>query len=181
MSRAYQLALLLVIMLAAEACRSRDDTFARRTQDFEIVEEGAVAGVTSTISPPGEGPAPLLPPPPPFTDTNADTTTSFTMIDPTTTTGTELPPTLADTLPPDRPVTRPRPAPPAQAAPSEPAPPTQTAPPDPAPAPSPESPPPPSPAQEEESGEEPAEDPPPPPTRLENPKIPRFARLGMTV
>jgi hypothetical protein len=176
MSRAYQLAFFVVMVLALFACRSRDDRLARRAQDFEVVEEGSVAGVTSTISPPGEGPAPLLPPPP-ITDTNFDTTTSFTIIDPVTgSIGTAPPGTLADTLPQDREVHRPRPRPvPAQTAPDPtetaadptetvPAP-TQTAPQDQTPTPPPrESPTPPPAAQEDQPDEKPAEDSSPPPT-----------------
>jgi hypothetical protein len=183
MSRAYQLAFFVVMVLALFACRSRDDRLARRAQDFEVVEEGSVAGVTSTISPPGEGPAPLLPPPP-ITDTNFDTTTSFTIIDPVTgSIGTAPPGTLADTLPQDREVHRPRPRPvPAQTAPDPtetaadptqtaadptetvPAP-TQTALQDQTPTPPPrESPTPPPAAQEDQPDEKPAEDSSPPPT-----------------
>jgi len=171
MSRAYQLAFFVVMVLALFACRSRDDRLARRAQDFEVVEEGSVAGVTSTIAPPGEGPAPLLPPPP-ITDTNFDTTTSFTIIDPVTgSIGTAPPGTLADTLPQDREVNRPRPRPapsetapaPAQTAPA----PTETVPQDQTPTPPPPESPTPAPAAEEdEADEKPAEEstPPPPPS-----------------
>jgi hypothetical protein len=44
----------------------------RTQQDYQTVQEGSASGVTSTINAPGETP-------PPLTNTNADTTTNFTL------------------------------------------------------------------------------------------------------
>ena len=44
----------------------------RDQKQYDVVPEGSASGVTSTINGPGETPAPL-------TDTNADTTTNFTL------------------------------------------------------------------------------------------------------
>lgn len=63
-------------------------------RDYDVVEEGSAAGVTSTIQGPGE----VLPP---ITGTNADTTTAFTLNPdaiPPGSTGTAG--TIAGTLPP---------------------------------------------------------------------------------
>jgi len=64
---------LLVVACTGVAC-GRDGS--RRDQpEYETVDEGSAAGVTSTLHGPGESL-------PPITNTNADTTTSFTGIDP---------------------------------------------------------------------------------------------------
>ena len=70
------------------------DGLQREKKNYEVIEEGSAAGVTSTLHGPGE-----TPPPAPLTGTNADTTTAFalgtTVTDTTSTAGT-----LAGTLPP---------------------------------------------------------------------------------
>jgi hypothetical protein len=48
----------------------RDGSMQREQKQYEVVQEGAASGVTSTINAPGETPAPI-------TNTNADTTTAF--------------------------------------------------------------------------------------------------------
>lgn len=88
--------MLLAAVLMVAACGDSEGEAARRDQqNYEVVQEGAAAGVASTITPVGEAP-PLAP----VTGTNADTTTAFTIpgqIPPTTST---QPGTLAGTLPP---------------------------------------------------------------------------------
>jgi hypothetical protein len=85
---------LMFVVLGAAGCGGDDE--ARRAQKgaYEVVQEGAASGVTSTIQGPGE----TLPP---VTATNVDTTTAFT-IDPNA--AASAPPpmggTLAGTLPP---------------------------------------------------------------------------------
>jgi hypothetical protein len=63
---------MLLVAWVGVACGG--DGSRRDQQEYETVEEGSAAGVTSTIHGPGE----VLPP---ITNTNADTTTAFT-IDP---------------------------------------------------------------------------------------------------
>jgi hypothetical protein len=62
----------VVMVVLATACGGRDGARAGDQQQFESVQEGSAAGVTSTIHGPGE----TLPP---LTGTNADTTTAFTL------------------------------------------------------------------------------------------------------
>ena len=52
--------LLLILLLAAmiPAC-SRETDLSRRTDDYEIVQEGSAPGVTTTLIPPGDSPAML--------------------------------------------------------------------------------------------------------------------------
>jgi hypothetical protein len=59
------------LVLLVTAC-SRSGKMQRGQQQYQTVQEGSASGVTSTINGPGETPAPL-------TDTNADTTTNFTI------------------------------------------------------------------------------------------------------
>src|SRR5688500_7302435 len=63
-----------IVMLAvlAAACGGRGNARNAAQQQYETVQEGSAAGVTSTIHGPGE----TLPP---ITGTNADTTTAFTL------------------------------------------------------------------------------------------------------
>jgi hypothetical protein len=51
---------------------SRSGKMQRGQQQYDVVKEGSASGVTSTINGPGETTAPA-------TDTNADTTTNFTL------------------------------------------------------------------------------------------------------
>lgn len=84
--------LLVVLVLAVFACRR--SSMHRGKEQYDVVQEGAASGVTSTINAPGEqAPAPL-------TATNADTTTNFTLpaVAPDATT-TPAEGTLAGTLP----------------------------------------------------------------------------------
>ncbi|HVR39852.1 MAG TPA: hypothetical protein VMU84_12215 [Thermoanaerobaculia bacterium] len=70
----------------------------RNQENYDVVEEGSADGVTSTIHAPGETP-------PPLTDTNADTTTAFTLTD-------TMAPNTAGTLPPTTMTVPPLPPPP---------------------------------------------------------------------
>jgi hypothetical protein len=65
--------LALIVAFAVLACRGQDQA-KRSTPNYQVVSEGSASGVTSTINGPGEKPAPV-------TDTNADTTTNFTLPD----------------------------------------------------------------------------------------------------
>ncbi|HEX9164125.1 MAG TPA: hypothetical protein VF980_20645 [Thermoanaerobaculia bacterium] len=69
----------------------------RDQQQYDVVQEGqATSSVTSTINAPGEA----VPPPAPMTNTNADTTTNFTLPQVAGASGTAgQPGTLAGTLP----------------------------------------------------------------------------------
>jgi hypothetical protein len=79
------------LVVALAACGGRDDADKKQPQ-YETVQEGQAAGVTSTIHGPGE----IIPP---MTGTNADTTSAFT-IDPSLANTPATPPgTLAGTLP----------------------------------------------------------------------------------
>jgi hypothetical protein len=79
------------LLLVLAAC-GRDGVRHGAQQQYETVQEGQAAGVTSTIQGPGE----TLPP---MTATNADTTSAFT-INPALATGPATPPgTLAGALP----------------------------------------------------------------------------------
>jgi hypothetical protein len=77
---------LLACLVLAVACGG-DSVTKRDQQDYDVVEEGAANGVTSTISGPGE----VLPP---VTNTNADNTTAFTL-DPTATGAAPATPPMA--------------------------------------------------------------------------------------
>ncbi len=61
----------LIVAFALVACRGQDQA-KRSTPNYQVVAEGSANGVTSTINGPGEKPAPI-------TDTNANTTTNFTL------------------------------------------------------------------------------------------------------
>lgn len=63
--------LALIFAFALVACRGQNQP-KRATPNYEVVSEGSASGETSTINGPGEKPAPV-------TDTNADTTTNFTL------------------------------------------------------------------------------------------------------
>lgn len=63
--------IVLIVAFAVVACRGQNQA-KRSTPNYEVVSEGSASGVTSTINGPGEKPAPV-------TDTNADTTTNFTL------------------------------------------------------------------------------------------------------
>lgn len=79
------------LVVAAVACGGRDADANRKEAQYETVEEGQAAGVTSTINAPGETI-------PPMTGTNADTTSAFT-INPAVASNATPPGTLAGTLP----------------------------------------------------------------------------------
>lgn len=64
---------LLVLMLVA-GC-SDDPDLDRRSEQYDVVQEGSAAGVTGTLVPPNDQTVP------PLTDTHVDTTTSFTIIE----------------------------------------------------------------------------------------------------
>jgi len=121
--------LVLIAVVLAAACHRGSGTMQREQKSYEVVSEGQAAGVSSTINAPGETP-------PPLTNTNADTTSNFTLMPNVDTTGTMPPGTIAGTLPATGPVSAmpqmPRPAaPPPRTLPpppraSEPPPPPQT-------------------------------------------------------
>jgi len=85
------------LALLAAGCRN-NSKMQRGQQSYETVQEGSAAGVTSTISGPGETPPPANMP---MTGTNADTTTAFTL--PATATDSsgsmQQPGSLAGTMP----------------------------------------------------------------------------------
>ncbi len=131
---------MVALAVLATACGGRSSARNAAQQQYETVQEGSAAGVTSTIHGPGE----TLPP---ITGTNADTTTAFTLnpaaLPPNTApqvgTGTtpppmmsSAPPSSAPAAPARRPVTQPSqqaqpaPAQPVEPQPTEP-PPTDTA------------------------------------------------------
>ena len=116
-----QLGMLILGVGLAAAC-NRGEELRRDQQQYEVVQEGAGGAVTSTIHAPGE----IMPP---LTNTNADTTSAFTLPNVTDTTQSPAPPgSLAETFPtepawspPRQPAPRRTPAPqPQPAAPSEP-------------------------------------------------------------
>src|SRR6185295_12560226 len=82
----------LIVVLLASAC-GRSGARAANQKQYETVEEGSAAGVTSTIQGPGE----TLPP---ITGTNADTTSAFTLDPNAAATTTATPGAIASTLPP---------------------------------------------------------------------------------
>jgi hypothetical protein len=86
----------MVVVVFAAACGGDGDSAGRTGQrQYESVQEGSAAGVTSTINGPGE----TLPP---ITNTNADTTTSFAFDPNAVPAGSpqQQPATMAGTLPP---------------------------------------------------------------------------------
>lgn len=85
------LAVLLALSLLAACGRSRSDR-AQAASDYEVIQEGSAAGVTSTLQGPGE----VMPP---VTGTNADTTTAFSF-DPNAATAAAPTPALAAAPPP---------------------------------------------------------------------------------
>lgn len=163
----------IVLVLLASACSGRSAAGGGTQEQYETVQEGSAAGVTSTIQGPGE----TLPS---ITDTNVDTTTAFALnpnailhTSPQAQLGASPAgqPSVGTALPSaPRPVTTPPPPPPTEAAEpiTRPAPntdasatqpPTNTAPPPAEEPPANEESPPPA---DDTSGEQ-AEEPPPPP------------------
>jgi hypothetical protein len=95
------LPLLVAVCLVAAACRDGADGIGRKGGNYEVIEEGSAAGVTSTLHSPGEVINPPTQSVPDMTGTSLDTTTAFTILDPAI--GTAQPAgsdTLAGTLPP---------------------------------------------------------------------------------
>jgi hypothetical protein len=99
--------LIVALTLAAwlTACGRNDARSSKNQQEYEVVQEGAASGVTSTIQGPGETV-------PPITNTNADTTTAFAFNPGTVTSTTPAPGTVAGTLPPPMPPPMPAATPP---------------------------------------------------------------------
>lgn len=97
-SRIVQVVLAGTAMIGVAGCGSPEEGLARQTEQYQVIDEGAVTGVTSTIHAPGDM-APVPPPTPDVTGTNLDTTTAFTILDPRISTA---PPSPLDTqtLPP---------------------------------------------------------------------------------
>jgi hypothetical protein len=106
------------VLLTGAACRGDRTVAAGQQQQFETVQEGSAAGVTSTIHGPGETV-------PPMTGTNADTTTAFALNPNAAPAPAAQPGTIAGTLPaqsyptapapsgtytPSQPVSRPAPS-----------------------------------------------------------------------
>jgi hypothetical protein len=95
------LPLLVAVCLIAAACRDGANGIGRKAGNYEVIEEGSAAGVTSTLHSPGEVITPPTQTMPDMTGTSLDTTTAFTILDPAIGTappaGTD---TLAGTLPP---------------------------------------------------------------------------------
>jgi DNA polymerase III subunit gamma/tau len=125
----------LLVSLVLVACGRGGGELSREQQEYEVVQEGATGGVTSTIVAGGETPPPVMPP----TGTGYDTTTAFTLPNTATLPSDQQPGNLAGTLPQDRgtyyPATpRPRPMPVTPAPqPTAPAPATPAVEPEPAP------------------------------------------------
>jgi len=71
-----KIAPLLALALVVVGC-GRSGKMHRDQKQYEVVEEGSASGVTSTINAPGETKPPVT-----ATDTNADTTTNFTVPNP---------------------------------------------------------------------------------------------------
>lgn len=63
----------ILLAIAVVACGGRDKGMKRGQQQYDVVEEGAASGVSSTINPLNE------PAPPLATNTAIDTTTNFTL------------------------------------------------------------------------------------------------------
>ncbi len=66
-------------------CGAPEDGLARQTEQYQVIDEGSVSGVTSTIHAPGDL-VPISAPTPELTATNLDMTTAFTILDPSVTT-----------------------------------------------------------------------------------------------
>lgn len=76
--------LALALSLLASAACSDEPEMSRQSEDYDVVEEGSAPGVTGTLVPPNDRTGT-----PPLTDTNLDTTTSFSIVvAPTGTSGT---------------------------------------------------------------------------------------------
>ncbi len=87
---------LAVALLTIAACNRSAGNLRRDQQNYEVIQEGAATGVTSTLGAPGETPPPM----PTLTSTNADTTTAFTLPNTTVPTAPNNPPgTIAGSLP----------------------------------------------------------------------------------
>jgi hypothetical protein len=89
--------LLVATVVVAAGCRGNSgDALHRGQQQYEVVQEGAASGVSSTINGPGELSAPAM------TGTNADTTTDFNLpaTIPSTPGVQQQPGTIAGSLPP---------------------------------------------------------------------------------
>lgn len=95
MARLQTRLMLLVFVLAfAVACGRGGSELSREEQQYEVVQEGAASGVTSTIVAGGETPPTMAP-----TGTGADTTTTFTLSSSPTAPSGQVPGNLAGTLP----------------------------------------------------------------------------------
>ncbi len=94
------LAFALGIAIVIAACHRGSTSMQREQKNYDVVQEGQASGVSSTISAPGETP-------PPMSNTNADTTSNFTIapnIDTTGTTNTAVPmPPMTSAVPPPSP------------------------------------------------------------------------------
>jgi hypothetical protein len=86
-----KMTILLMCAAFAAGC-GRSQSAKRAEQNYQVVQEGQAAGVTSTINGPGEIP-------PPMTDTAIDTTTNFTLDNPAPLGTSTMPGTVAGTFP----------------------------------------------------------------------------------
>jgi len=85
-----------VLAVGTAGCGAPEDGLARQTEQYQVIDEGVVSGVTSTIHAPGDT-VPVQVPSPDMTGTNLDTTTAFTILDPRISTA---PPASLDPLAP---------------------------------------------------------------------------------
>lgn len=158
-------AMLGIVALSA-GCGSREDGPARQTEQYQVIDEGSVSGVTSTIHAPGDL-IPVKAPTPEPTGTNIDTTTAFSILDSLITTA---PPAEVDPAFPAPPSVPPAAAP--RVTPSSPRPPAT---PRPAPNPTPRPTRPPTPLETPDPAPTPIEDEEPTPPPAEEPDVPEEA------
>ncbi len=83
---------LAAVALVTACGKGSDDSLQREQQQYDVVQEGTSTAASSTIGAPGEVP------PPAMTNTNADTTSNFTLPQVATTTTTQPPGTIASTI-----------------------------------------------------------------------------------
>src|SRR6267142_4058340 len=100
-----------ILLVAAAVSCGRSGKMQRDQKQYDVVQEGSADGVTSTLNAPGET-QPLTTSS--VTNTNADTTTAFTVPGTATSTSTSgQPGTIAGTFPDSTPPRPRRPRPPA--------------------------------------------------------------------
>jgi hypothetical protein len=86
---------MLLLGLSATGCRRGTGSMTREQQNYDVVQEGAPTGTSTTVGAPGEtATVPVA-----MTNTNADTTTNFMIAPPVGSTTATAPGTIASTLP----------------------------------------------------------------------------------